>query len=182
MYIFIDESGVNKTTDHSTFSLVYVEVVNYPVLSQKILDIEKELGIEYFHWSKSTWPVKQKFIEAVIDLDFKVKIALVKNPIDPAREMERILPHLIIERDIAKIFIDGKKSRWYERKIKKILRDKMITIKKLKTVKDENEAGVRLADMLAGLTRWYFGSDKKQQVEKFYKKLERNGKIIVVIE
>lgn len=180
MFIFIDESGIHKSTDHSTFVLVYVEVGDYPALSEQILKTEKDLGVEYFHWADAAWPVKQKFLEQVLGLDFKVKIAVVKNPVNPSVEMERVLPHLIIERNIVKIFIDGKKPRWYEHKVKKILRDKMVTIKKLKTVKDETEAGVRLADMVAGLARSHFDGKNKERIEKYYSKLEK--KIIVLVE
>lgn len=53
MIIFIDESGIHKKVDHSTFALAYVEFENYPVVEKKILDIEAKLKIDYFHWSKT---------------------------------------------------------------------------------------------------------------------------------
>jgi hypothetical protein len=181
MYIFIDESGINKQTDHSSFVLVYVTVNNYAEISRKIEAIEKSLDISSFHWSEAALPIKQKFAKEAVCLDFEVKIAIVKNPINPAIEMERILPHLIIEHNIKKIFIDGKKPKWYERKIKKILRDKTIAIKKLKTVDDKNEAGVRLADMIAGMARWYFNDNKIDKIGKYYEKLEKDKKIVIIL-
>ncbi|TAN34054.1 hypothetical protein EPN28_00915 [Patescibacteria group bacterium] len=180
MLIFIDESGIHKKIDHSTFVLVYVEIANYEKISEKILNTESRLGIETFHWSEAAWPVKKKFMEVVLDLDFKVKLAVIRNPVNPAKELERVLSHMVIERDIAKVYIDGKKPKWYERKIKKILRDKEITVKKLKTVNNESEAGARLADMVAGLTRWYFDNKNKGKFLGFFEKLKR--KIVVIIE
>lgn len=181
MLVFIDESGIHKQIDHSTFALAYVEFENYPDVEQRVLEIESKLNIGTFHWSETVWNVKEKFMSAALKLDFKVKIAVVKNPVNPAKELEKVLIHTIVEKDIKGIYIDGKKPKWYERKIKHILRDKNISVKKLKTVKDSQSAGIRLADMVAGLSRSYF--DKKKPEEryiKFYKKLEK--KIIVVIE
>jgi len=180
MYIFIDESGIHKDRDHSTFVLVYVEVVDYPKLSEAIISVEASLDIKNFHWAETPWPARQRFLDRVLKLDFKVKIAVVNNPINSSKEMERLLPHLIIERGISKIFIDGKKPRWYEHKIKKILRDKMITVKKLKTVDDRTEPGVRLADMVAGLARGYFDGRNNDRFEKYYKLLE--DKIVIILK
>ena len=180
MLIFIDESGIHKATDHSTFVLVYIEIKNYENLSKKMTQAEEKLGIGSFHWSKTAWPVKKKFIEAILDLDFKVKIAVVKNPVDHAKEMERVLSHMVIEHNIAKVYIDGKKPKWYERKIKKVLRDKMVTVKKLKTVNDESEAGARLADLVAGLARWHFDGKNMGKISGYFEKLR--SKIIIIIE
>lgn len=180
MIIFIDESGIHKKVDHSTFALAYVEFENYPIVEKKILDIETKLKIKYFHWSKTVWSVKEKFMEQALNLDFKAKIAIVKNPINPSKEIEKVLAHTIVEHDIKYIYIDGQKSKRYEHKIKHILRDKNISVKKLKIVKDEQSAGIRLADMIAGLSRSYFDKKNPEKFDKFYHKLEK--KIIITIE
>lgn len=51
MIVFIDESGITKQTDHSTFVLVYIEFHNYEALESKIIALEKKLGIPEFHWA-----------------------------------------------------------------------------------------------------------------------------------
>lgn len=180
MLIFIDESGIHKKVEHSSFALAYIEANNYEFLEKKIKEIEKDLEIENFHWAETAWEVKRKFIDEVLELDFKAKIAIVNNPVNPAVELERILVHMVVERNIKNIYIDGKKPKWYERKIKKILRDKGISVKKLKTVKDNQYAGIRLADMVAGLSRSYFDKKNLDKISKYYKRLQK--KIIVVLE
>jgi hypothetical protein len=72
-----------------------------------------------------------------------------------SKELEHCLQYLIIEKKIKKIILDGKKPKWYERRIKKILREKGVSIKKLRTLNDQSSAGLRLADALAGLVRHY---------------------------
>src|SRR3989338_8519008 len=124
MYVFIDESNIHTSIGNSTFVLVYIEVNNYLKINEKILAIERELLINNFHWSQSSLPLKDKFLEKILFLDFKFKLAVIKNPINSLQEMERILPHMAIESNIFKIIIDGNKPKKYERKIKKILRDR----------------------------------------------------------
>jgi len=177
MLVFIDESGIHKEIEHSTFVLVYVETENYEEIEKQIREIEKWLKIDYFHWAKTVWKVKEKFLDEVLKLDFRAKIAVVKNP---AQELERVLTHMIVERNIRNIYIDGKKPKWYERKIKKILRDKGISVKKLRTVKSSQFAGIRLADTVAGLSRSYFDKKNLERISPYYQRLKK--KIIVMIE
>lgn len=180
MLIFIDESGIHKSVDQSTFVLVYIEIENYLIIDATIKEQEAKLGLEYFHWSETVWHVKEQFLDKILNLNFKVKVAVVKNPVDPAQELERVLSHMLIEKGVAHIFIDGKKPKWQERKIKKILRDKAISIKKLSTTSDRSESGIRFADMVAGLTRWYFDGKNLKKIEKYYQRLQK--KILVIIE
>jgi hypothetical protein len=180
MLIFVDESGIHKLVDKSTFVLVYVEIDSYSKIEKAISKVEKRLKINNFHWSETSWPLKEEFIKVVLGLDFKVKIAVIKNPVNPAQEMERVLSHMMIEHNIKNVFIDGKKPKWYERKIKKILRDKGVSVKKLKTVNDATNAGIKVADLVAGLSRWHFDGKQTDKIDKYYKLL--NKKIIILIE
>ena len=180
MYIFIDESNIHNIFGNSTFVLVYIEVDNYQEVTDKILTAEKELSLGGFHWSESTLVVKDKFLDKISKINFKFKLAVIKNPINPFREMERILPHMAIEPNIQKIVIDGTKPKKYERKIKKILRDNGLSLRKLKTANDSSEAGLRLADAIAGLCRWHYDKKKPELVGKYFKRLK--DKLIITIE
>lgn len=180
MIIFIDESGIHKSIDHATFVLVYVTVKNYDVLEKAVQNIERQLGIEYFHWSEAAWPVKKQFLEAVLLLNFNLKVAVVKNPVDPGEKLEWALRHLIVESNIKKIVIDGKKPQWYERRLKKILRDKGLLLKRLKTARISEYAGSRIADLAAGLCRWYFDNKHHEKIDSYYEQLRK--KMIVLLE
>ena len=160
--------------------MAYIEAENYFLLENKIKEIKGKLKIDYFYWAETVWRIKEKFMDEVLKLDFKAKIAVIKNPANPCRELERILTHMVIERNIKNIYIDGKKPKWYERKIKKILRDKGISVRKLKTVKASQYAGIRLADIIAGLARSYFDKKNLDKISEYYQRLYK--KIIVIIE
>jgi tetrahydromethanopterin S-methyltransferase subunit G len=180
MYIFIDESGIHKKVDNSSFALVYIEVEDFNAIEKRICEIEKELKIEKFHWSEIAWKFKEKFIQKVLKLDFKVKIAIIKNPVNPAKELERILSHMAIEKNISCSYIDGKKPRWYELKIKKVLRDKGVSANKVKMVRDDQIACVRLADMVAGLSRSHFDRKNEKRLGNYYKMLEK--KLVILMQ
>lgn len=144
-------------------------------LEKQIQDIERNLKISHFHWadfgSRRGWQVRKKFIEKISKLDFNFKIAIIKNPIRLSKTLEQCLRHLVVEKRISKIVIDGKKPKWYSRQLKKVLRDKGVSVKKIRTMRDEASAGLRLADALAGLARSYYDKPTRD-VKKLYEMLE----------
>lgn len=180
MYVFIDESGTHKSIDHSTFALVYIAVQDYQAFERQVLELEKELRISAFHWAETGWELKRKFMERALAFDFQVKIAIVRNPVQVDHALQRAMEHMIIERNIKQIFIDGKKSKRYERLIKKILRDKGVPVKRLKTVHDTQYSGIRVADMVAGLSRAYADQKNAEKIAPYFERLRK--KIIITLE
>lgn len=179
MVVFIDESGIHKQEGHSTTAVVYVEVVNKEKFEQSMLQVEKELRISAFHWADERWFMREKFVTRITDLDFKAKIAVFKNPTNPERMIEAVFEQLLTESNIRKVLIDGKKPRWYEQKLKKVLRDRGVAAKKLKTVRsDASEPGIQLADALAGLVRNYYDNPQGEVAKKLVNKLKKNGRIL----
>src|SRR3989338_7969363 len=180
MYIFIDESGVHQQDKKSVIALVYVAVQDLVTLGNAVLKIEKELGINNFHWSHSAWPVRNKFVEKIVSQNFSAKVALIKNPFNLDQAYEYALKHLVIEKDLQAIVIDGKKSRSYERKLKKVLRDKGISIKKLRTGNDESYPALRIADAIAGIVRYRNENPEKKEVQHLYNLIK--SKILITLE
>jgi len=174
MIIFIDESGVHKSIDFSTISFVYVCFDNLVDMEKKILEIENNLNIQSFHWSeygsKNGWIIRENFLIEISKLDFTFKISIFKNPVNFSEKFENTFMHLIVENRIKKIIIDGKKPRWYENRLKKVLRDKNISIKKIKTGNDVSNPGLRVADALAGLYRSHYDNptDKTRKIIKLF--------------
>lgn len=182
MYVFIDESGTNKGSGYSTFALVYVAVDDYGIFDHAVMEIEKTLGIESFYWAKNAPSVRSRFFEGLVRLDFKAKIAIVRNPSLPDSEMERLLPHMLIEKNIRSIILDGKKPKWYQKKLKKILRDRGVTTKKLKIENDRSSGGIRAADAIAGLARAYYDGKGGPVVRERFEQLKRKKKIMLILE
>lgn len=177
MVIFIDESGIHKQTGHATSAVVYVEVKNLEKFENKLKKIEADLRIRFFHWAEERWLMKNKFLSRIFELDFTVKVAVFENPVKPDEMLEVVFQHLITEKNIITIFIDGEKPKWYEHKLKKVLRDKGIAIKKLKTVRSKSEVGIQLADALAGLIRYYHDNPEGKDGKKWFNKLKKEKKL-----
>lgn len=180
MYIFIDESGVHRQEGKSSIALVYLSTEHLSTLQQAVTETEKMLHIDCFHWSHSAWPVRKKFVEAISRQDFSIKIALIKNPFYSTKAYEYALQHLVIEKNISCIIIDGKKSRTYERNIKKVLRDKGISVKKLKTANDEGYPALRVADAIAGIVRYRVDNPQDKRGEELYQIIAK--KILITLE
>ena len=177
MVIFIDESGIHKQTGHSTAAVVYIKVKNLIKFENKLKEIEKDLKISFFHWAEERWLMKNKFLSRIFELDFTVKAAIFENPVKSESMLEVVLLHLIIEKNINNIFIDGEKPKWYEHKLKKVLRDKGIAVKKLRTVRSRSEVGIQLADALASLIRYYHDNPEEKDAKKWFFKLNREKKL-----
>lgn len=121
--------------------------------------------------------MKNKFLSRIFDLDFIVKVAVFENPVKPDSMLEIVFQHLITEKTIKSIYIDGEKPKWYEHKLKKVLRDKGIGLKKLRTVRSKSEVGIQLADALASLIRYYHDNPQEKDAKKWFNKLKKEKKL-----
>jgi hypothetical protein len=162
---------------------VYICFDDRVKVENKVAMIEESLGINHFHWanfgSKAGWRVREKFISAISQLSFTFKLMLFTNPIHFASAFEVSLEHLIIEKKIDNIIIDGKKSRRYALQLKKVLRDKGISVKKIRTANDISSPGLRLADAVAGLYRSH--TDRPTETTlRLYRMLENKKTVQLV--
>ncbi len=179
MVIFIDESGTHKQSGHAANAIVYIEIENLQEVEEEIKEILKQLKFDFFHWADHGWKVRSKFLKKIIKLDFTFKIGIFKNPVKTDQMTGIVLEELITEKTIKNVFIDGKQPKWYERKLKKVLRDKGISIKKLKTVRNESShPGIQLADTLAGLFRYHFENPKAEDAKEWVSRFKKANKLL----
>ena len=172
MIISIDESGIHRQDGFSVIALVCIADSDaLAELHSHIEQLEKAIGTTHFHWAVKGWPFRRDFIQGLTKLHFTVRLAQIANPIRLDGALEEVLPYLIPERHIERLFIDGKKRREYVHALKKVLRDKGITVKKLRTVNDEAYPAIRIADAVAGAVRYYLDNPNKKAIE-LYKALE----------
>ncbi|OGE18857.1 hypothetical protein A3J19_04875 [Candidatus Daviesbacteria bacterium RIFCSPLOWO2_02_FULL_41_8] len=82
-----------------------------------------------------------------------------------------------VEENIKKIMIDGRKPRWYNQRLKKVLRDKGVSVKKIVTVrKEQSSPGIRVSDCLAGLIRTNY-DNPGSLASKWYGRMKKADKI-----
>lgn len=167
MLIFIDESGIHKQDGHSVTALVYVKVKDADSVNNAVLKAEKELKIEPFHWSKQSWKIRISFLEMILKENFEVKVFAFTNPFTEEK-MEQAIRHLIVEKYIKNIIIDGKKTRHYVWRLKKVFRLWEIHVKNIRAGNDKSYPGLRLADLFAGLFRAYVEHSEEPEAKKLY--------------
>lgn len=168
MFIFIDESGIHKQDGKSSVVLVYISIEDADKVEKAVIEIEKKLRIESFHWFQHIWKIKFLFVEALVKEKFSVKAAIIKNPFKQ-QSFEDALEALLIEKRISKIIIDGRKPKWYAQRIKKALRDRGISVRKIITANDKAYPCLRLADAFAGLIRVYWDEPNNERAKKLFK-------------
>lgn len=168
MLIFIDESGVHKKMGKSSVALVYVMVEDAESVERAILRTEKMLRITSFHWSRHIWKIRRSFIKALIKENFTVKTAIIRNPFSE-NKLEKAIGALLVEKKIKKIVVDGKKPKWHSLRLKKVLRDRGISVKKIRTGNDESFPCLRLADAYAGLVRVYCDNPDNEKAKELYR-------------
>jgi hypothetical protein len=154
MVFLLDESNIHKADGISSVALIHVAgLEQLSILDAHVLETERALKIEPFHWAKSNWAVREKFFRAILKVDFRVRVALLVNPIHIEAAIEEVLSYLITERNVLRLIVDGSKPREYSSRLKKVLRNEGITVKKLRNEADHARPTLRIADCVAGLVR-----------------------------
>ena len=168
MFVYIDESGVHQQAGKTTTALVYVKTEQVERLDRAILQTEKNLGIQPFHWSKQIWKIRQAFLSELLSESFEVKILLFQNPFTEEK-WEQGIKRLLVEKHIKYIIIDGSKPRRYTLHLKQVLRQSGVSVKKIRIGNDRAFPGLRLADFFAGLTRSHFQDPNNEEARRLFK-------------
>jgi hypothetical protein len=154
MYLFVDESGTNKQSGYSVFAVIIVEDHDIAGLNELILAAEATARTQSFHWKSTPWPVRKAFMKEVSKGQYRVAFSYHKNPVKNfAEALETTIVTAARDLEISRIVLDGRKSKGYEKSIKKTLRDQGLSSRKLRTADDESYPLLRLADAFAGLLR-----------------------------
>jgi hypothetical protein len=173
MIVFIDESGIDKSSGHTSVVFVYLEVKDLDIFNKQVEDIEKRIGINYFHWADERWVNRKKFLNKLLKLDFTFKSCKIINPSNISQKFETVIQSFVTEKNISHIIIDGKKPKWYSSRIKVNLRQNGVSVKKLRTGNDLSFPGLRVADGLAGLMRYYYDNPSEVESTNLVKKMSK---------
>ncbi|MGW1809253.1 hypothetical protein [Streptomyces sp. NPDC002078] len=166
MVFLLDESNIHSQDGMSSVVLVHVaDLEQLLALDAHVEAVERRLSIRPFHWWKSNWRVRHDFIRGLLEFDFRVRVGLFNNPVDIEAALEHALPYLLTETEVRRLIIDGSKPKEYASRLKKVLRDKGVTVKKLKLESDQARPALRVADALAGLMRHHAEDPKGKAAE-----------------
>lgn len=163
---YIDESGISSKIGHSVYVFLYIEFDNYKYISDRVIEIERQLKISHTHWTEMPWKLRLRFAEKIKDLDFEVSAAVYENPILPDAALKYALLEFVRDNDIKNIFIDGKKNKGYEKELRGLFRNKGLSVY-IRIIDDKNEPPIRLADFMAGLIRSYISTSNGESIYMF---------------
>lgn len=182
MLVFIDESGTHLSAGIATIAAVYIEEKVYAQVEREFMEAEQTTGVKNFHWTDEKWAKREQILEHIINSNLTAKIAVLTMNKKTLTEYQIALAHLIVERDIKRVYLDGRQPAYFVNQLKKVLRDKGVHTKKIFPVRrDQASAGIRIADCIAGLMRGHY-EHKGQNHEKWYRKLKRAGVLTIEIE
>jgi hypothetical protein len=177
MYVFIDESGTNKPNGQCVFVAILIESEKLDSVSKIVEAAEASVNAETFHWRGKSSLLRAEFVRRISLANFLVCFVCFGNPLtDYGAALESLVITSCVNLNIRKIIIDGRKGKTYEKHLKKALRDKGISTRKLKTAADEAYPGLRVADALAGLIRTH-ANKPTSQTNDLMKALRKRGRI-----
>lgn len=167
--IAIDESGISSKIGYSVYAFIFIPIKDYTSISNHIIRIEKELGIDYIHRSEMSWKLRMQLAYKLIFTDFKVHVVTYTNPVLPDKTLIHSIFHVFSKiKHVDKILIDGKRSKIYKSKIKKIFKNHIIKTHRIKFIDDTSEPILRLADFIAGSIRSYLDDSKNIHAKNIY--------------
>ena len=181
MEVFIDESGIHKQDGVSAIAMVFVIPEWRSELEKAILEAETSLKISSFHWANHKWSIRMGFLNKILTRGFadkmQIQVFIKNNPLYYYDFLSSSLEIIVKSKKIWQITFDGQKTRRYERRMEDILRDNNISTRMLKIQNDQSSPLLRLADAMAGLTRFYFENPEHEQVKKLFNSVSRYARI-----
>lgn len=162
LYCYVDETG--QDTKGKLFIVVAIVVENErDDLINKLEKAEKQTKKWKKKWFKTKKEIQSKYIELVLSSSIIKKIVYYQTfhqsaayqdltCLVVAKAINRYLEIKKIKNYKASVFVDGL-SKKLENRISKILRDLGVKIRKVRGVRDEANAIIRLADSVAGMVR-----------------------------
>ncbi len=158
LYCYVDESGQDpKSEFFVVVTIVSVEDQSY--LRKQLEDIEDVAQTHKLKWHKTIYDRKMRYLSLVLERKIaagKVYAAHYKKPIPYFFPMIEILEKAIKEvaqgRYLARIHIDGI-DKQKSQALTNALRASGISLRMVRSRRDESEPLIRLADMWAGCLR-----------------------------
>ena len=168
IYCYVDESGQHTQGD---FFSVAVVIVNATELrdkgERKLLDVERKTGKGTAKWTNTNYVKKEIYLRSITDLA-ELKSCLFYSIHTDTRDyvaatvdtIARMVQQYITDMETHDLIVvvDGL-DKQEKQQIAKRLRQTGVVYKKVRGVKDEGSAWIRLADAIAGFS-WDVYKDK----------------------
>lgn len=183
IYCYVDESGQHTLGRFFSVAVVIVNTVemrNDGIKRLRNIENKTKKGIE--KWKSTHYTIKEKYLRSVITIPFLqncIFYSIYTDTREYVNSTVETIIRVIQQQEINAyeliVVIDGlnKKSR---QQISRRLKEKGIFRKKVRGIRDEGSAWIRLADAIAGFT-WHVNEDKPY-TKTLYPEMKKKGYLI----
>lgn len=159
LYCFVDETGQDTQGNLFLVAVVLKEINGLPLLEKRLEDIERSTGKNQRKWKKASRNIKRKYLEELVqikELRNSIFYATYRTSIEYSRLTSLTIAKAVLAKEsknyTVTIIIDGLNDK--ERDVvREELKKLKIKYRKIRGMKDEQSAFLRLADAMAGFLR-----------------------------
>ena len=172
LYCYVDEAGQDAGSEF----FVVVAIVNHndqETLRKRLTDVEELAQTNHLKWHKISYPRRIQYLSLILEQKIakgSVFTAHYQKPIPyffPMLEiLEKSIKAVAQKPYRASVYVDGI-DRYKAKQLTNALRATGLSLRGVKSKRDESEPLIRLADMWAGCIRnAYLGLDAKELFER----------------
>ena len=183
IYCYVDESG--QHTQGKSFSVAVIVVNNVEIrdkVEDKLIEIEKKTKKGPMKWKSTHYTIKENYLHSITTIS-ELKGCFFYSIHTDTRDYVNLTVDAIVGaiqqnvQNVCKVtlVIDGLDNKTKQR-ISKQLKQKGILYRKVRGIKDEGSAWIRLADAIAGFSRHAY--ENKPYTQTLYSEMQQKGFLI----
>ncbi|MFY9462726.1 MAG: DUF3800 domain-containing protein [Candidatus Sungiibacteriota bacterium] len=181
LYCYVDEAGQDPKSDFFVVVAVIIEG-DQESLRRRLEDIERITGTNRKKWHKVRHENRMRYLVSILEQKIVARgvfVAHYKKPIPFFFPMiyilEKAIKRVIKGRYRANIYVDGIDDQ-KAKELTNALRTSGISLRIVKSRRDESEPLIRLADMWAGCIRSAFLKNKDTQ--ELFRRAKQEGYLV----
>ena len=183
IYCYVDESGQDTQGDFFSVSVIMVNTVQLRDEGERrLLSVERGTGKGIEKWTNTNYVKKENYLRAITDLIELKNCIFYAIHIDTrdyiSSTVDTIVQSIrqyVTDRYRVMIMIDGLDKKTV-RGIAKRLKQEGVVCRKVRGVRDESSAWIRLADAIAGFSRHAY--ENKPYTLNLYHEMQQRGFLI----
>lgn len=184
LYCYVDETGQDTKGSFFLVTVVLEEQEHIEGLQKKLEEIEKSTKKNLLKWTKTPFKVREQYLLHLTEIK-GLKGSIFYSTYQDTKEYIPLISLSVAKSILSKeednytatIIIDGLKGKEMD-EVRKELKKLKISYRKIRGMKDEQDAILRLADSIAGFLRDYV--EKQQYTQGIMKKF-REAKVIIEV-
>lgn len=179
LYCYVDETGQDTKGQLFIIAIIISGSEQLEEVERKLIEIENSSKKRSLKWKKTHYKVKEVYLQALTNLEElkgNIFYAIYSNMRDYIRLTSYAIADAIIERArgeyIVTVAIDGISPK-SALEVANVLKERRIRYRKVRGVRDESNAWIRLADAIAGFIR--DAHENKAYAQRIYAYFRQQG-------